>query len=247
MRRRVVIDDDQEAAEPIEEGTAGSGISERGIDENGINVEALSKIAGRLPCADEFEALDILARMREALRAFIETYRENRAEPRPTVGTVRDDLRRLDQALAELNEAWAAMSGRTSRGLAEAAGQAPFGELERRPLVAMPDVWARGAFRVVNFRRAVDQITEAISATRAAANKADQDRRAPVPGLETLTDRLAAIFTECTGRQLSTSRKSTGAVGWMQQVVETLPRQYRPSADAVTWAVRRATTRSSRK
>ena len=69
-----MIDDDQTAAEPIEGGTADSGITDQGIDENDINVRVLSEIAGRLPCdsADEFDALQIFAQIQAALLAFID-------------------------------------------------------------------------------------------------------------------------------------------------------------------------------
>jgi hypothetical protein len=240
-----VIDDDQTAAEPIEEGTADSGITDQGIDENGINVRVLSEIAGRLPCdsADEFDALQIFAQIQAALLAFIEAYQESRAG-HATIGPVREDLKRLGVALAEFNAAWVAMSARTKREIIEASGQPPFDDLEQRPVAAMPDAWERGNYRIVNFKRAADQIAGAITSARAAADAADQDRRSTVPGLGALSDRLAAIFTEHTRRSPSLSRNRDGALGWIQQAVETLPDHFRPSADKVAWAVRRSIKRA---
>jgi len=192
------------------------------------------------------EAVVIWASLLDALQTFIDT--TSRAKNRGTIGKVRPDLRRLGRALTELQGAWAAANGRTVEQVHAARGE-PFEGVEARPLfesVAPLTEFERGVYRNSRFRQDAAQLARVVARLAKEAERAGQDRRHAMPGLGILTDRLAAIFTERTGRPLSTSRNVTGALGWIQQVVEALPADCRPSADMVAWSVRHAIKRVSR-
>jgi hypothetical protein len=223
-------------------------------DDQGIDERALMKIAYSLPrydAVEEIEALAIFGDMLAALQAYIAAYREAAAarardeEPRPTVGTMRASLKRLDKALADVASAWATADRRTQRILCRALGQPPFDpDSEMVPYAkAAPHFLAsdRGAYRVWEWQQGTARLAASAAAIGRKAKGAKQGRRRPAfVGFDELTERLAALFTRHTGLPLSNSRNQGSTKGFIARVIKTLSRQYRPSEDAIDWAIRRA-------
>jgi hypothetical protein len=217
-----------------------------GVDEVGINVKSLMGLVhGLSPSLRRVHrAIAVYIDIRAALTSYLATQSwfteaRERDGALPTIGTMRASLTRLDNALTELQAAWAIADKRSMHMVYVAAGEPDFDDSEMRPRVAMPERWDRGAYRAVKFQESVQQIAVTVAAVRREVEAAKQDRRQPVPGLDELTARLAQIFTKHSKSPVSYSRKSKSALAFIQQVIETLPARYTVSPDTVDKSLRR--------
>jgi len=230
---------------PIE--TDCRGVNAAGLDEDGVNTRALMAIVHALPRyepIDDIEAISIYADVRNALASYLATYAwfadaRQQGRERPTIGTMRESMGRLDAALAELEAAWVAADLRSKDQIYLAAGEPSFDDSEMTPRVPMPDQWDRGAYRAVKFREQARRIAAAVSKVRKDVDEAEQERRRPNPGLDELVERLACIFAARTGQPVTYSRITGGALAFAQEVIGTLPTSSQPSNDMVFGALRR--------
>jgi hypothetical protein len=209
-----------------------------------IDERRLMEIIHTLPrydAVEEDEALAIFGDVLNALREYIETYQRARARP-ITLATIRDSLDRLDGALSEIAAAWAAADDHTKQRVYQAMGEQPFADSELRPLNERvgADSWTRGAYRIVKFRENAAHLAAVVATMKSAASATEQRRKEPVfPGIDNLTERLAATFTQHTHRPLNLSRNQGGVVAFIVDVAEVLPPQVRPSEWMIFASVRR--------
>ena len=179
------------------------------------------------------EALGIFIQMDEALRRYLAAVDYSRK--RPTVGTARSSLRRLDSALTDLEKAWTSADLRTQNYIFWAMGNAPNEGVERLPRPA--DRWTRGAQRVVKAREGAANMAAAVSRLKRAFDSAKQDRGHRAPGVVELTEGLADLFERYKGRPFSTSRNLDNAADFVRLVASVLPASLRPGSGSITNAV----------
>ena len=100
--------------------------------------------------------------------------------------------------------------------------------------------WERGAYRVLKWEEGSARLAIGVDMVKREADSTEQDRRRPgLVGFDELTGRLSEIFMQRTRLGLSTSRNHGSAKDFIAKVIGTLPLQYRPSDDAIEWAIRR--------
>jgi hypothetical protein len=253
MRRREVQDDPEFDAHVEAFAVATIVATMEGAD--GFDGRMLMMIATKLPRYDAVgeteaivETIGIYAELRDALRGYIAVYqwhaeaRERDGQPRPTVGTMRASLKRLDKALAEVAEAWAAADLRTQNALYLAIGDRPFdADSEMRPhseAGAPSDAWERGGYRILKWEEGTARLAEGVATVKREADAMAQERRGPdYPGLDELTRRLAKIFTRHTGRPFNASHNRDSATDFFTAVVATLPEQCRPAPYSIAVAI----------
>jgi hypothetical protein len=128
------------------------------------------------------EPLGVFSELLEVLKGYL-TARD--AGPGPTIGVVRESLRRFDVALDALQTAWTSTDERARHWLFLQTGMPELGDAEK-VLVRQPEFyqWDRGAYRLLGQMEAVLQTSEATKAVRRAAEATAQDQKAPMPGLD---------------------------------------------------------------
>jgi hypothetical protein len=223
----------------------------------GIDARALMEIVYNLPGLgqedEDEQAANICtyADTMNALRTYVAAYRRASAarargeQLRPTVGTMRDSLKRLQGALTEVAAAWAATDLRTQNAVYLSIGEQPFDAdsemLPHSEVRAPSDAWERGGYRILKWEEGTARLAKSVAAVKREADDAEQDRRQPgLVGFDELTERLGEIFTQRIGLALSTSRNHGSAKDFIAKAISTLPAQYRPSDGKIEWAIRRA-------
>jgi hypothetical protein len=214
-----------------------------------VDERVLMDIATNLPRydrVDDIEAVGIFAELLEALQAYLRALQLNTVN-RSTVTTMRQSLSRLDQALQELSTSLQAADPRGQQRLYELMGTDPFQDAEVKPLAgaaAFPNAWDRGAYRMAKLRDYLGRLGGAVATSSAELENAPQQRRGPdFPGLDGLVVRLAELYTRFTGRPFSMSQNRDSGMDFVTKVIETLPKECRPTGGSLIWAVRRAVER----
>jgi hypothetical protein len=195
--------------------------------------EALAALTKKKADPNEGRAVLIYAEIHDAICDLLANLLA-RDTPRPTIAVVRHNLDELESALAAFSDAWKRTDIRTRHHIYLTLGEDESSPLPN-PLAVLPDAWDRGLDRMTKFHETVQWIGAGIA--RAKAELPPQDGRRG--DYDAFVARLADVYTTCTGRPFTSSRKEGNATDFVDAIAASLPARYVPPEGTIESTVRR--------
>jgi hypothetical protein len=195
--------------------------------------EALAALTKKEAHPDEGRAVWVYAKIDEAICHLL-AHLLSLDAPRPTIGVVRHNLADLENALAAFSEAWKRTDTRARHHIYLTLGKGNSSPL-LNPLAVEPDAWNRGLDGMMKFHETVQWIGAGIA--KAKAKLPTQDGRRG--DYDAFVARLADVYTTCTGRRFTSSRKEWNATAFVDAIAASLPARYVPPEGTIESTVRR--------